>query len=479
MAYLTWSDATERVAKGLHSYDWDLEVVVEAGSAEDVPIDIEGKEDGDEWLLEWSFDVSGGDVEFGVEVDGEVALDLTTLRSETKDGVAEGRVMIDSRAKALMLVFENQRNFWFSSATKRIMGVVKIVRREVGGERGGGGGGGLALSSSRRQFPARRRVRKKSKEEWPRAPHSSEHRMPRSVAVGGGRGGGGRKRGANTERSRRSSASFTTSESGSGSSSESSREEETQTSVTSATSGGTEAGVLATPEDYTEELEYMEAMLRFKEERHVKHAAAPPRGGTRGRAARGKAKEKEAPSKPKLLRPKPNPPKARIRGQRQRKREAGRGSSRSTSGGGGSTEQRGVSGSAKEQALQRRCNELLAQVRDLSKFLARVEDDEQGIAAQLERKLVEERAKNSAAAAKCSVLEQDLELATTVSAKWRERCDRQRAALREVSEEKSEALAAAAARIDQASVSESKRDAVRALRLSRLSVALLPPPSSL
>ena len=315
MAYLSWSDATERVAKGLHSYDWELEVVVEAGSAEDVPINIEGKEDGDEWLLEWSFDVSGGAVEFGIEVDEEVALDLTTLRSEMDDGIAEGRVMIDSRAQALLLVFENQRGFWFSSSeTKRITGVVKIVRREMGGE-SAATGGGLMLSSSRGQFPARRRVRKKAKEggrrKQPRAMRS-ERRMPRTVGGGGGgvRGGGRRKRRAKKGRPLLSSvsscttttSSCSTSESGSGSSSESSGEEET--SVTSAASegtsgGGTEAGTLVTPEDYTEELEYMEAMLRFKEERHVQKTAPPPRGGgewARGaRHCEGKALQAAAP----------------------------------------------------------------------------------------------------------------------------------------------------------------------------------------
>ena len=486
MAYLSWSDATERVAKGLHSYDWELEVVVEAGSAEDVPINIEGKEDGDEWLLEWSFDVSGGAVEFGIEVDEEVALDLTTLRSEMDDGIAEGRVMIDSRAQALLLVFENQRGFWFSSSeTKRITGVVKIVRREMGGE-SAATGGGLMLSSSRGQFPARRRVRKKAKEggrrKQPRAMRS-ERRMPRTVGGGGGgvRGGGRRKRRAKKGRPLLSSvsscttttSSCSTSESGSGSSSESSGEEET--SVTSAASegtsgGGTEAGTLVTPEDYTEELEYMEAMLRFKEERHVQKTAPPPRGGVSGRAAQGTAKAK--PSKP--LRPKPQPPKAR--GGRPRRREGGRG--RSSSRGGGGTEQRGVSGSAKEQALQRHCNELKAQVRDLSKFLASVEDDEEGRAAALERKLLEESAKSSAAEAKCAALEQDLELATTVSAKWRECCDRQRVALREASEEKAEALAAVAARVDKTSVSESERDAVRAQQLQLFRICRSPPPPS-
>ena len=152
---LTWSDAQARVAKGLTSFDWDLDVVIEPGTAEEVPISLAGRDDGDEWLLEWSFRVEPqrSSVGFRVEVDGEEAVPLCTLPSSAEE-LGCGHVMIDSRSRLVVLDFENERG-WFSSDTKRVVGVCKVVKRDARG--GGGSEDALAKAKSSRRLRRGRR----------------------------------------------------------------------------------------------------------------------------------------------------------------------------------------------------------------------------------------------------------------------------------------------------------------------------------
>ena len=147
---LTWSDAKARVAKGLTSFDWDLDVVIEPGTAEEVPISLAGRDDGDEWLLEWSFRVEpqGFSVRFRVEVDGEEAVPLCTLPSSAEE-LGCGHVMIDSRSRLVVMDFENERG-WFSSDTKRVVGVCKVVKRDARGR-----GRRSSSSSSKPLIPQR------------------------------------------------------------------------------------------------------------------------------------------------------------------------------------------------------------------------------------------------------------------------------------------------------------------------------------
>ena len=150
---LTFRDAEARIAKGLTSFDWDLDVVIEPGTAEEVPISLAGRDDGDEWLLEWSFRVEpqGSSVRFRVEVDGEEAVPLCTLPSSAEGC---GHVMIDSRSRLVVLDFENERG-WFSSDTKRVVGVCKVVKRDARG--GGGSEDALAKAKSSRRLRRGRR----------------------------------------------------------------------------------------------------------------------------------------------------------------------------------------------------------------------------------------------------------------------------------------------------------------------------------
>ena len=155
------------------------------------------------------------------------------------------------------------------------------------------------------------------------------------------------------------------------------------------------------PKDYHEEAEYLDRMLSFKKQQ---------RSGGRSSTSTQRGPPPIAPQPKTHLHRHPHP-----RPQQRREKSQL---------------------SANEWALQRRCMALQTEVREMSTFLGRVQDDTASSVAQLKKKLAARTAEAEKESSAVEALKQDLHLATVVSEKWRTVCEQQRAALRAAEEEK-------------------------------------------